>query len=328
MKFLKSLLAGLGLVVAGLSIVHDGLAQESWPSKALKIVVPSPPGSGPDLLARTIGQSLAASSGQPVVVENKGGANGIIGSDAVAKAAADGHTLLLVDRLALITNPALYSNVPFNWQVDLKPVTEVARVQLYLVTGSRLPARTFNEFIQYVRANPDKLSYATSGNGHINHLSMEAIVKGFGLKINAVPYKSAPQITTALVAGEVVSVVTGPVPVLGMVRDGRLRALAVGAEKRTRELPDTPTIVESGGTPAMLPPTVFVIMAPGSTPDGMVGRMNAALTAVMRRPEVVSTIEQQALELVPGTAAQAAQHMRDVGPGILQAIRDAGIKME
>jgi len=125
-----------------------------------------------------------------------------------------------------------------------------------------------------------------------------------------------------------VSMITGPVPVLGMVRDGRLKAIAVGSEKRTRELPDVPTIFEQGGTAAMLPPTIFVMMAPGGTPDALVARINATVTATMRKPEVVSTIEQQALELVPGSAVDAARHMRDIAPGFLQAIKDAGVKIE
>lgn len=303
-------------------------AQEAWPARPVKIVVPYPPGSGPDLLARVIGQNLAASSGQTVLVENKGGANAIIGSDAVAKAAPDGYTLLVVDRLALITNPALYRNMPFNWQVDLKPVTDLARVQLYLIASSKLPAKNFSEFVQYVKANPDKLNYASSGNGHINHLSMESISKAYGLRINHVPYKSLPQAVTGILSGDVAAVVTGPVPVMGMIRDGRLRALVVGAEKRTRELPETQTIVENGGAVSLLPPTVFIMSAPGGTPESLVARINASITGILRKPEVIAAIEKQALELAPSTPQQTAERMREIAPDFLQAIKDAGIKME
>ena len=284
--------------------------------------------AGPDLLARVIGQGVAASTSQTVVVENKAGANAIIGTDSVAKSAPDGYNLLVIDRLALITNPALYSGIPYNWQTDLKAVTELARVQLYLVVSGKLPAKNLAEFVAHVRANPGKLSYGTTGNGHINHIAMEALVKHFGLNLPAVPYKAFPPVIAGILNNEVISLITGPVPVLGMVRDGRLKALAVGSEKRTRELPDVPTIFEQGGTTAMLPPTVFVMMAQGGIPDALVTRINATVTAAMRQPEVVSAIEKQALELVPGSAADAARHMRDIAPGFLQAIKDAGVKIE
>ncbi len=300
----------------------------SWPQKQVKIVVPYPTGSGPDVLARVLAQGLVADSGQTAIVENRRGANGMIGASAVARAPGDGNTLLLMDRLALITNPALYASVPFDWRRDLKPVSDMGRVHLYLVVGDRLPIKTYADFVRYAKTHPGALNYGSGGIGHIGHLSMEAIARSEGLTLNHIPYASLLEAAIAIVNGDVAALVTGPIPVLGMIRDGRLRAIAVGSDRRTAEMPEAPTLQEIGAATDLLPPTIFTLYAPGSTPEWMVDLINARVTAILRKPGVAASISAQALEAVPSTPRAALEDMERLDGSTLKKLRDMGIKRE
>lgn len=243
---------------------------EAWPTRAVRIVVPYPPGTAPDIIARAVAGSIGKNVDQPVIVESKPGANAIVGTGAVARAPADAHTLLIVDRLTLAVNPLLYAPLPYDSDRDLVSVSNLADVSLYLVVNAALPVHTFEEFVAYARANPGKLSFGSGGAGSIMHLNLEAIQAGTGTKIIHVPYKGFGQMLPDLVAGTVQVSTVGVEAILPLVRDGKLRLLAVGAPKRIPLTPDVPTIVEAGGAEGMLLSTSFSMhTTAGAPPDAV-----------------------------------------------------------
>ena len=253
------------------SMISTSLAQ-TWPTRPVRLIVNFPPGGAADVLARLIGQSLSETLGQPVVIENKGGANGNIGGEAVARSAPDGYTLLMSSGSMVAINPHIYASMPFDPAKDIVPVASVARVPFYLVIRKENPAQDFKAFIADLKANPGKRNFGPPGIGSSPHLAAEMLKKMTGTDAVHVPYRGAAPALNDLLAGQL-DFLFDPGIAIEHVKAGKLRAIAIGSPQRSLQLPDVPTLEELGlaGFDA---DAVFGIYAPTGTPGDIVTRLN------------------------------------------------------
>jgi len=277
----------------------------AWPAKPVKVIVNFPPGGAADQIARAVAQPLQEALKQPVVVENRGGANGNLGGEAVARAPADGYTLLMSSGGMVSVNPHLYARMSFDPAKDLVPVAAAARVLVFLVAKPSLPPANVRDFIAYARANPGKLSYASPGSGSSPHLAGEMFKSQAGLFALHVPYRGAAPALQDLLAGQV-DYAFDPGIGLQQVRAGKLRLLAVGSPQRSPLFPDVPTLDEAGlrGFDA---DTVFGFYAPAGTPPEVVTQLNAQINRALALPAVKERIASLGGEAVPGTPAEFQQ---------------------
>ena len=258
----------LGLAAWALLGGRPALAQE-WTAKTVRVVVPYPPGSGPDAVAREWAEQAAQLSGKAVIVDNKPGANGIIGTDLVVRAPADGATLLVLDPLSLVANPYIYKSVPHVWQRDLRPLNTLADADLFMFCSARTPFRSVAEVVQHARQNPGKLNFGTVGNASVEHLSVERFKAHTGVEVTRIPYTGMGQLIPALLGGEIDLFVFGPLPFLPHLKEGRVRALVAGSAQRSAVLPDVPTLSEAGLPADLFIGTTFTLLAPARLPDPM-----------------------------------------------------------
>jgi len=301
MKFGKLLSAAVLAAFSGLAAlpVLPVKAADAWPSKPIKLVVPFPPGGGTDLVARAIGQKLATRLGQPVVVDNKPGASTIIGTDAVAKADADGYTLLISGSTSYSVNAALRAKLPYDPLKDLAPVAMVARAPLVLVVPANSPFHNLADLSAAARAKPGSLNYSTFGSGSAPHLAGALFGLAAGVKLQDVPYKGSSQALTALISGEIQFGIDTVATAAPQIRSGRLRALAIVGSVRSSVLPDVPTVIEQ-----KLPEAVFdawyAVAAPARTPALVLQRLTKEIAAVMADPEMQTQLRIQAMEPLAG----------------------------
>ncbi|MEJ6020673.1 Bug family tripartite tricarboxylate transporter substrate binding protein [Ramlibacter sp. PS4R-6] len=292
------------LALLPLALAAPGAFAQAWPSKPVKIVVNFPPGGAADQLARLIGLPLQDALGQPVVVENRAGANGNIGGEVVAKSAADGYTLLMSSGGMVSVNPHIYPRMAFDPAKDLVPVAAAARIAVYLVTKPSIPANSVKEFIGYVKANPGRLSYGSPGSGSSPHLAGEMFKSQAGLFAVHVPYRGAAPALQDLLAGQL-DYYFDPGIGLQQVRAGKLKLLAVGSLKRSPLFPDVPTLDEAGlkGFDA---DTVFGFYAPAGTPPDVVARLNREINKVLGTQAVKDRIVGLGGEALPISPAEFA----------------------
>lgn len=300
---------------------------QSWPTKNVTVVVPYPPGSGPDVLARALAERLSTTTGKSVIVDNRAGANAIIGSEVVAKAAPDGHTLLLVDRLTLAVNPLLYSRLPYSPQ-QLTGISEIARVNLLWVARSDAPYATWAEMAAYARKGSEPIAVGTGGPGSVHHLSLELIKRHLGASMTHVPYRGVAPAVMGLLAGDIQGVITGPETVVEHIRAGKLRALAIGAEQRLPMLPDVPTLKEVGAPNDLLISTYFTLHAPAATPKTTVEAIHAAVAPVLSEPEFIKRFAARGLLVEASSPASVEAGIATDSARLTKVIRDAGIKLD
>ena len=289
-------------LVLGAAVVPAAQAQGSnWPSKPIKVVVNFPPGGAADTIARAISQPLQDALGQPVLIENRGGANGNIGGENVARALPDGYTLLMSSGGMVSVNPHLYPKMSFDPTKDLIPVAAAARILVFLVTKPSLPPQNVKDFIAYVKERPGKLSFGSPGTGSSPHLAGEMFKSQTGLFAVHVPYRGAAPALQDLLAGQI-DFSFDPGIGLNQVRAGKLRLLAVGSPKRSPLFPEVPTLDEVGlkGFDA---DTVFGFYAPARTPPEVVSRLNTEINRILATPAVKERIANLGGEAVPGTPA-------------------------
>jgi tripartite-type tricarboxylate transporter receptor subunit TctC len=267
----------LGLLLS--SSVHA----QTFPSRTITIIVPIPPGGAPDIAARVLAQKLSENVGQPVVVENRVGANGNIANDLVAKAAPDGHTLGLLADSQITINPHLYKRMPIDTLKDLTPVTPVAVNQFVLTVNPSLPVKTFQEFIEYAKQANPPLAYASGGNGSQHHLTMEMLKLRAGINLVHVPYKGGTPAATATVAGETAAVWSGSSNA-PQIKAGRLRPLAVSGPHRSAQYPDLPTIGEF--YPGLENSIWLGLFGPAGIPQATLTKLRAELKRVLEAPDV------------------------------------------
>ena len=314
-------------VVVAAALALAGLARaDDYPSRPIRVVVPFSPGGAVDGPMRLIAQALQKRLGQPVVVENKPGAGATIGSDVVAKAPPDGYTLLLASQTNAIS-ATLYSKLPFDPIGDFTPVTLIGREPGVVVVNPAVPAKTLQEFIAYVKANPGKVDYASSGNGSGQHLFAALLASKTGMKMNHVPYRGSGQATTDLLSGVVAMAIPGTAGMVGHIRDGKLRALAVTGAARSPQLPDVPTVIESG-VPGYEAYVWMGLLAPKGTPPAIVERLNREVVAVLREDEVKAYMANAGIEIVGSSSAEFGRFFRAERDQWAKVIKDTGAHVE
>jgi len=317
----------LAVLMAALVAATGALAQ-GFPAKPIRLVVPFSPGGASDLTARTLAQKMGDQMGQSIVVENKPGANGVLGIDLVAKAQADGYTILLTDRGSLTVNPSLYTKLPYDTQKDLEPIGIATDGPYVLVANPKLGVKTVSELVALSKAKPGTLNYASFGIGSMAQLNLEAFNQRMGTDMVHVPYKGAGPAATAAVAGEVGVTVAAVPAVRGFIADGRLVALAVGADKRFPVLPNVPTMKEAGAASDILVPTYFALLAPAGTPPEIIARLNAELKKALADPAVAEKLAGAGLIPEGGTPEAMAASIKQDTPRFADLVKKIGIKPE
>ena len=314
------------LVLAALAATS--VFAQTYPSKPIRLIVPFPPGGASDLTARTLGQKMSEGLGQPVVIDNKPGANGVVGIDVAAKAPPDGYTLLLTDRGSLTVNPWLYQKLAYDPVKDFAYVGIITDGPYVLVANPKLGVSTVKELVALSKSKPGTVNYASYGVGSMAQLDLEAFNQKMGTDMLHVPYKGAGPAAQAAVAGEVgVTIATVPA-VQGFIKDGRLRALAVGSDKRFAVLPDVPTMTEAGAPNDILVPTYFALLAPAGTPPAIVARLNAEMKKALADPQVVERLASAGLLPNGGTPDAMAASVKSDLPRFQALVTSIGIKPE
>ena len=301
-------------------------AQQAWPVRAVRIVVPSAPGGGADITARIIAPKLSEQLGQQVVVENRSGAGTMIGSEVVARAAPDGYTLLMgISTLAI--NPSMFRKVPYNALKDFAPISQVVSLPNVLVTHPSLPAKTVKELVAFARARPGQLNYASAGIGTNPHLSMELFLTLTGLKMLHVPYKGAGPGIVDVVAGHVSVMTPSIISGLPHVKGGRLRVLGVTSAKRAGGAPDIPTIAEAGvrGYEAV---QWFGVLAPAGTSRELVARLHGEIVRLLQAADVRNRLFADGADPVGSSPEEFAAFLRAETAKWAKVVRDAGIQPE
>ncbi len=316
-------------LAAGLAaafLAQPALAQ-SYPVKPIRLIVPFAAGGGNDNVARLVGKRLGETLGQPVIVDNRPGAGGVVGAELAAKSAPDGYTLFLGGVGSHAINPGLIKNLPYDPVKDFAPVELLAQAPLVLVVHSSVPARDIAELIAYARQNPGKLNFASNGNGSSSQLAAVMFESMAGIDMVHVPYKGLSPALTDLLSGQVQLMFSSVVAILPHIKAGKLRGLAVTGTKRLALLPGLPTIAESG-FPGYEASSWYGILAPAGTPRDIVARLNAELSKALEQPEVRSSLLAEGAEPVGGTPEQFAAHIRAEKERLGKVIRDAKIRLE
>ena len=322
-------LALISTVVSFVFLPTSVQAQEPFPTRPIRLVVGYAPGGPTDILARQIAPELAAALGQPVIVENKAGANGNVGGREVVVAQPDGYTLLMGD-LTLATNPSLMRSMPFNPLKDLMAVAPLAVAPLVLVVHPKVPARTLAELIEYARANPNKLSNGTAGSGNLTHLAGEVLKIATGVSIQQVPYRGSGPALTDLLGGQISMVITGLSSTGGFIQNGSVRPLAITGKARSPLLPSVPTFSEAMNKP--MPEldlgSWWGLFAPASTPEPIVSKINAAVQEFMSKPEFRQRLAKMNIIADPGTPQAMTARLVSEYDGWARVIRSAGIELQ
>lgn len=275
----------LKLLIGGSLLVLGGIAMAQYPSRPVKIVVPATAGDGSDLLARSLAKSLGDALGQPFVVDNKPGAGGSIGANTVAKAAADGYTLFLANGSSHGVTPGLYAKLPYDSVQDFSPIALIATAPNLLVVNASMGLRSYADFVRLARQQPGKITIASAGSGSLSHLSAELLKSSAGLDLLHVPYKGAAPALTDLMGSQVQSMIINIPTVLPFIRSGKLKALAVTSAKRSPELPEVPTLAESG-VAGYETVAWFGLLAPAHTPPDVVHKLHAQVQQALLLPEI------------------------------------------
>ena len=294
---LKALIRVVLTAVAFFSIAQASYAQ-TFPDRAIRWIVPWPPGGGGDVMARLLGNPVAEALGKPVVIENRAGAAGNIGATAVARAPADGYTIAFAYSGTHSINRHLYKEMTFE-EKDFTPVIFLASVPQVLVVNSNLPFKTVKDVIAAAKANPGKLTYGSSGNGAINHLTGQLFADMAGVQLQHVPYKGGAPAATALLSGEIDMIFGEPATLLANIASGKFRAIAVTSEKRSLTLPELPTIAEAG-VPGYAVTSWNGVLAPANTPPAAIKTLNAAFNKAINDPEIRARLQKMGFELVGG----------------------------
>lgn len=299
-------------------------AEASYPSRPITLVIPFPPGGGADVLGRVIGQKLGDTLGQPVVIDNRAGAGTAIGAAQVAKAAANGYTLLLSSGTTFSVNPAIRSDLPYDTVKAFEPIGLTGRASLVLLANASVPVKTFPEFVRYVQAAPGQYAYGSFGAGSTSHFAAEAVLAAANLKMTHVPYKGSAPAMTDLIGGQVPFTVDSAIATIPQVKTGRIRAIAVTSAQRSSLLPEVPTVAESG-YPGIDMFTWLALVAPRGLPPEVKARLEKALAAVMADPDTRSKLTAQGYEPSYGDAAAASALIERELPLMRALAQRAGI---
>ncbi len=311
---------------ASLTTLPTTVSAQTWPARTITLVVPFPAGGGNDALARMVGERMSKTLGQPVVVENRGGAGGNVGAEAAAKAAPDGYSIVLVAP-SLAISPTLYAKLNYDPVRDFAPVSLVATVPNVMVTHPSVAAQTLQEFIALAKSRPGGMNFGSGGNGTSNHLAGELFNLVTGTKLVHIPYKGVNLAMNDVLSGEIHLVVIGIPAAAPHIKSGKLRALALIAPQRSRTLPEVPTIAEAGLADFEVT-TWYGVLAPAGTPRPIVERLNAELVRIMHAPELKERLDAMGTEPRTSTPEEFAAYIRQEIVKWGDVIRKAGLKAE
>jgi len=316
------------LPLAAIAVAQAVFAQgaKTYPDKSVRVIVGYSPGGLPDTIARVIGQKLAERWGQQFVVENKPGANGILGAEFVAKAAPDGYTLLMTDNSTHAIIPFLFTKLPYDADRDLIPVSLTARAPLFLAVHPSVKANSFQELIALIRAEPGKYSYGSSGIGSTHHLCMEYLKSSLNLDMTHVPYKGTGQSVPALVGGQVPMVFSGYPTLAAHAKDGRVKLLAINSLKRSALAPDVPAIAET--IPGFDFAPTFGLFAPNGTPRDIIVKIGADVAQVVKLPDIIERMKNLGIEPLGVSGDDWAPMLRADAERYAKAVKISGAKVE
>jgi tripartite-type tricarboxylate transporter receptor subunit TctC len=314
-------------LLAAIAVFSASAFAQDYPSKPIRLIVPFAAGGGNDNIARLVGKPLTDSVGQPLVIDNRPGAGGVLGAELAAKAPPDGYTLFLGGVGSHALNPNLIEKLPYDPIRDFAPVILLAQAPLILVVHPSVPARTFSEFVAYARSNPGKLNFASNGNGSSAQLAAVMFDSMAGVEMVHVPYKGLAPALTDLLSGQVQLMFSSVVAILPHIKAGKLRALAVTGAKRMPSLPEVPTVAESG-FPGYEASSWYGILAPAGTPRQIVAKLNAEFSKALGQPEVRSSLLADGAEPVGGSSESFAAYIRSEKERMGKLIRDTHIRLE
>ena len=313
------------LAFAAASVVAStAVFAQAWPAKPIRMVVPFPAGGGTDIIARELTNKLP---GYQFVIDNKPGAGGNLGVDAAAKSPADGYTFVIGQTSNLAINPTLYTRLPYDPLKDLTPVSLVASSPLVIVASANSPFHTLDDIVKEAKAHPGTINFASSGNGTVAHLATESFQKLAGIKLTHVPYKGAAQGATDVIAGAVQLYVSSVPTLIGHLQSGKMRAIAVTSARRVGDLPQVPTIAESGykGFEAV---TWFGILGPANLPKDVVAKLNADINKALKDPELSKKLDAQGADVLGGTPEQFTRLIREDFPRWGAIVTQSGAKID
>ena len=315
------------LLIAAMPLMSAFGQTESWPAKPIRAIVPFPAGGGTDIVARDVTQKIAGTTKWTFVIDNKPGSGGNLGIDAAAKSAPDGYSLVIGQTSNLAINPSLYAKLPYDPVKDLTPIGLIGNAPLVLVTATDSPFKTLADVIKAAKAQPGHINYATSGNGTVGHLATELLQREAGIKLTHIPYKGAAQGINDVIGGQVQLYMTSVPTLLGHIKNGKLRALAVTAAKRTDDLPQTPTVAESGykGFEAV---TWFGLLGPAKLPPAVVASVSTEINKALNSPDLRKKLEDQGLNVTPGSSEEFAKLIKSDIAKWAPVVKDSGAKVD
>jgi tripartite-type tricarboxylate transporter receptor subunit TctC len=313
------------LLLAFFWLASAAAAQESYPTKSVRLIAAAAPGGNPDVLARMLAAKLSESFGRPFVVENIPGAGGVVAAELVARSAADGHVLMLGDSGAMAINIALNPKVTYHPLKDFALITALAAVPTVLVANPALPATSLQEFITAAKANPGKLSYGSAGNGSVHHLTMAVFASRAGIELLHVPYKGGSALVAAALSGEVQAGWSGIPNVLSHIRAGKLRVYAISTAQRSSTLPEVPAAAELG-FPGFDIATVIGLQAPAGTPREIVARLQLAVAKALRERDVAERMANLAMELRENGTEHYVRFAKEDLERYTAAVKAAGMR--
>jgi len=325
MKSFNAMLRVVTLAIP-MAIAGSAAAQQDYPNKPIRLIVPFPPGGSTTSMARIVGQKLNESWGQSVIVDNRGGGNTIIGTDALAKSPPDGYTIFLADA-TLAVLPHLYRDLPYDTVKDVVPVATISISPQVLVVHPSVPANNLQEFIALGKSRPGQLNFASSGGATTNRLAAELFCLLTGVKMQNIPYKGAGPAVTDLIAGQVQLLFNVPINVLPHIKSGRLKPIAITGETRLAALPQVPTFTEAGLPGFDLGPW-YGIAAPGGTPKEIIDKLSTEIAKILRMPDVREKLESQGMRPLISTPEQFAAHLKSEMAKFGKIVEAANIKIE
>lgn len=309
------------------ALFSPAVLAQAYPSKPIRIVVPFPAGGGTDTIARETSQKVAAATGWTFVIDNKPGAGGNLGVDTVAKSPADGYTIVIGQTSNLAINPTLYAKMPYDSQKDLAPIVLLANAPLVMVTGAGTPLKTLADAVAAAKAKPGTLNFASPGNGTVAHLTSVMFQKAAGVQTQHIPYKGAAQALTDVMSGTVELYMSSVPTLIGQIRNNKLRALAVTSARRVDDLPNVPTINESGYT-GFDAVTWFGLLAPAGTPRDVITRLNVEFNKALKNAELRKVLGDQGADPAGGTPEQFAAVIRDDIPRWGKVVKESGATVD
>lgn len=323
----QSILKGARLFLALLCVATTAVCAQTYPSKPIRLIVPFPPGGGSDVVGRIIAQSLTARFGEQVIVDNRGGAGGSIGTGVAARSDPDGYTMVLASTSEIAINPSLYPDLGYSTIKDLTPVAMVATTPMVVVTNPSLPVSSMQDLVTLARSKPGKINVASAGTGTITHLSGELFRSMNNLNWTHVPYKGTAPALTDLVSGQVQVMFVPPPAALGLAKADRVKLIAVSGKTRVSSMPDVPTVMESG-TPDYTVDNWYGIFVPHGTPPDVVARLSAGIASSLKQQDVIDTLALQGATPAALTQTEFSEYVKNEVAKWGKVVKSSGAKAD